>query len=218
MSYINKIKDRLNIRRVGPGSGRGVDTSAKDLPLDHQLTFKRDADEEWKYRNGQILINDLDVEEVLGYETRDVRLWCGVSEALMDYKAMVFNKKGPNKSQFLAKVTAVQDKVLCNFKRLYDEKRDGIYLTFDNGEVLFNNFNVRAFLAMYHLRPTKKARSFLRGFKSQLALILVNKNATSQYERVHKVVQKIYEEVASALEVQPIETRCLPPGNDQKSA
>lgn len=217
MSYINKIKERLNIRRVGPGSGRGVDSSTKDLPLDHQLTFKRDADEEWKYRNGQILINDLDVEEVLDYEERDVRLWCGVSEALMDYKAMVVSKKGPNKSKFLAKVTAVQDKVLYNLKRLYDEKRDGINLTFGDGEFLFNDFNIRAFLAMYHLRPTKKAQSFLRGLKSNLSFILVNKNATSHYERVHKIVQQLYAEVLNALEVPLIETHCLPPGSDHKT-
>lgn len=217
MSNVGKIRDRLNIRRVGPGKGRDVETSESDLPLDHQLTFRRDADEEWRYRDGRIFINDMDIEEIIAYESRDVRLWCGVSEALMEYKNMVIGRKAKNKSKFLAKATSVQDKVLCNLKKLYDEKMDGIYLSFGDGEVLFNNFNVRAFLAMYHMRPTDKARKFLWGLKSKLALILVNKNGTRGYERVHRVIQQLYEEVINALEVPTIDARCLPADRNRKS-
>lgn len=210
MSYIRNIKNSLRVRSSGTSSSGGVDGSCKDLPLDHQLTFNRDANEEWKYRDGHIFINDIDIEDVLDYEQKDVRLWCGVSEALMDYKDEVEKRNGKEKSDFFARVGAVQDKVLCNMRRLYNEKTDGFYLSLGDGEVLFNDFNIRAFLAMYHLKPTTKARKFLFGLKSKLALILVNRNGTSQYERVHRVVQQLYEEVLGALEVSPIETRRLP--------
>lgn len=209
MSYINKIRDRLSIRSVGKGSSTSVSDTSKDIPLDHQLTFRRDADEEWKYKDGRIFVNDVDVEEIIDYEQRDVRLWCGISEALMEYRDDVRNRNGKNRnrSRFFARVDAVQDKVLYNMKRLYDEKTDGFFLSLGDGELLFNNFNVRAFLAMYHLKPTTKARKFLLGLKSNLALILVNRNGTPQYERVHGVIQRLYEEVISALDIPPIETR-----------
>lgn len=217
MSYINRIRERLKVGSVGRGSSRDVDaTSSRDLPLDHQLTFKRDADEEWKFKDGRILINEMDVEDLIDYESRDVRFWCGLTEALMEYKEMVVNRGGSGKSRFLARVESIQDKVLCNMKKLYEEKREGMYLSFGDGEFLLNNFNVRAFLAMYHVQPTEKARKFLIGLKSKLALILVNRNGTPQYERVHRVVQRLYEEVVSALSISPIETRRLPASSRNK--
>lgn len=217
MSYIDKIRDRLNIRPVTRGRGRDV-SHTTDLPLDHQLTFKRNPGEEWQYRNGHLFVNNTDIEDILDYESRDVELWCAISEALVDYKDEVLRRGGKNKSKFITKITSVQDKVLINLKRLYDEKTDGIYLSFGDGELLFNNFNVRAFLAMYHLRPTIKAKKFLMGLKSKLALILVNRNGTAQYERVHRVIQQLYHEVSHALEIPTIETRCLPADSRRKSA
>lgn len=210
MSYTHKIRDRLRIGSVRSGAGRSVDESRDDLPLDHQLTFRRDVSEEWRYKDGRICVNNIDIEDVLQYESRDVRLWCSVSEALMEYKNDIVRRGGMDRSRFMSRVDAVQDRVLYNMKRLYDEKTDGFYLSLGDGELLFNNFNVRAFLAMYHIRPTSKARQFLFGLKSKLALILVNRNGTPQYERVHRVIQQLYEEVIDALEVPPIETRRLP--------
>lgn len=218
MGYINKVRDKLRIRSVGRGSSRSIEDGPTDLPLDHQLTFKRNVDEEWTFRGGHVYVNDMDVEDLIDYDSRDVRLWCGVSEGVEDYKGDVVGRDGAKKSQFLARANCIQDKVLFNMKRLYDEKTDGFYLTLGDGEFLFNNFNVRAFLAMYHMRPTEKARRFLFGLKSKLALILVNRNGTPQYERVHRVVQRLYQEVVDALSVSPIETRCFPSSLRDKSA
>lgn len=217
MGYIDKIRYRGRTGSVGRSSGRGVSGAVKELPLDHQLTFKRDANEQWSFRDDRIFINDIDVEEVIGYESRDVRLWCGVSEALMEYKDEVMRRNGKYKAKFFAKVSAVQDRVVGNMKKLYDEKTDGLYLSLGDGEVLVNNFNVRAFLAMYHMRPTSKARQFLMGLKSKLALILVNRNGTPQYERVHRVIRQLYEEVLGALDIPPLEVRRLPSPDRNKS-
>ena len=215
MSYIRKIRDKFKVRSVRRGSTSDVSQSNEELPLDHQLTFRRDTNEEWTYRDGHIFVNDIDIEDVLGYDSRDVRLWCGISSALIDYKNEVERRGKGNLSKFFARSTAVQDKVLFNMKRLYDEKTDGVFLSFGDGELLFNNFNVRAFLAMYHMRPTRKARKFLYGIKSKLGLILMNKNGTNQYERVHRVVLRLYEEVIGALEIPPIETpRLTAPDRD----
>lgn len=209
MSYVDRIRDRVRGSAVRRTSGHEVPDSPEDLPLDHQLTFRRNCDEEWKFRDDRIFINDTDVEEMVEYKSRDVRLWCGVSEALTEYKNIVGQKGLYSKSQLIARADAIQDKILNNMKKLYDEKVNGFYLSFGDGEVLLNNFNVRAFLAMYHMRPTEKARCFLVGLKSKLALILINKNGTPQYERVHRVIESLYEEVLDALAVAPIEARCL---------
>lgn len=207
MSYIGKIRDRLNIRGGGRQESGPIFGSA-DLPLDHRLTFNRDANEEWSYRDGHIFVNGVDIDDVLEYEGKDVRLWCSVSEAISDYKDEVARRADHNVSKFIFKIDSLQDKVLGNMKRLYDEKMDGYYLTFGDGEMLLNNFNVRAFLALYHMRPTEKARKFLVGLKSKLALILVSKNCRQQ-QRVPGVLQQIYDEVLIALEISPIETRRL---------
>lgn len=207
MNYIGKIRDRLNIRGRGKQESGAV-FGTNDLPLDHQLTFKRDANEEWSYRDGHVFVNGVDIDDVLYYEAKDVRLWCSVSEAISDYKDEVTRRADHNVSKFIFKIDSLQDKVLGNMKRLYDEKMDGYYLTFGDGEMLLNNFNVRAFLALYHMRPTEKARKFLEGLKSQLALILVSKSCRQQ-QRVPGVLQQIYEEVLIALEIPPIETRRL---------
>jgi len=217
MGYIDKIRSKINLKSIKRGSSSSVDEGSKDLPLDHQLTFVRFQDEKWQYREGHIYVNDTDVEELIEYKLRDVRLWCGISEALSEYQDMVETKNGRDNSRFYRRVNSIQDRILCNMKYLYDEKTDGVYLSLGDGEFLLNNFNVRAFLAMYHLKPTDKARKFLLGLKSKLVLILVNRNGTPQYERVHRVVEQIYQEVVDALSVPPIETRALPSSFRDKS-
>lgn len=218
MSYINRIRDRLKVR---PSFGRtdgAISRDADDLPLDHQLTFKRGVDEKWTFKDGHIYVNDdIDIEDILDYQSRDVRLWCGISEAVAEYRAFVLSKNGGRKDGFLERVDRIQEKVLGHMKRLFDEKTDGMCLSFGNGEVFFNNFNVRAFIAMYYVKPTKKARQFLISIKSKLALILVNKSDTPQHERVRRVIQQLYEEVLGALEIPPIEARCITSGCVDKS-
>lgn len=220
MSFIGRIKDREGIR----SRGSRVDSSKTqtDLPLDHQLTFKRDR-EQWSFKNGHIFVQvdgvEEDVENLVKYENKDIRLWCGVSEGISEYKDMVLKKKCVGrKDKFIARAECIQHKVMNNMKKMYVEKVEGVSLHFGDGAAVINNLNVRSFLAMYHMRPTQKAQKFLFGLKAKLALILVNRNGSDDFDRVHRVVQHLYEEVIDALKISPIETYCLPSADRSKSA
>lgn len=216
MGYISRIKGKLRVRSSGASSTEAQGTSAKDLPLDHQLTFNRGNKEQWKYKDGRVFVNEVDIEDVVEFDNKDVGLWCAVSEALVDYKNEVTQKGSGDHGNFFARIDAVQGRIMCNMKRYFDEKMLGFSFSFENGEVLFNNFNVRAFIAMYHLRPTEKARQFLFGLKAKLTLIMMSKNVTS-HDRVQRVIQRLYDEVVDALSVSPIEVRCLPAaGSDRR--
>lgn len=215
MSDINKIRERL--RKVDIARGE-ASTSVGDIPLDHQLTFNRDSNEKWSFRDGRIYLNNEDIEDALNEEHDNVRFQSAVSDAISEYKDIVYHKGNGSWSKFSARAETIQDKILHNMKRIYDERTGGIRLAWGDGAYLLNNLNVRALLAMYHVRPTEKARRFLSGLKSKLALILINKNGSCHYERINSVIKALYEEVDTALNSPPIDGRCLPAGNSDRSA
>ncbi len=214
MSDINKIRERL--RKVDIARGE-ASTSVSDIPLDHQLTFDRDANEKWSFRDGRIYLNNEDIEDALNEEHDNVRFQSAVSDAISEYKDLVYQKGNGSWAKFSARADTIQDKILHNMKRIYDERTGGVRLAWGDGAYLLNNLNVRALLAMYHVRPTEKARKFLHGLKSKLALILINKNGNSHYERINGVIKALYEEVDTALSNPPIDGHYLPAGNNDHS-
>ncbi|PIR17248.1 MAG: hypothetical protein COV46_05010 [Deltaproteobacteria bacterium CG11_big_fil_rev_8_21_14_0_20_49_13] len=211
MSVISNIRERL--RKVDVSRGSSKSTNSKDLPLDHQLTFDRNSSEKWNYRDGHIYLNDEDIEVLLDESRDDVGFQSAVSDAISEYKDVVWKKDNASYQKFVARAESVQDRILFNMKRIYDEKTGGIRISWGDGGYLVNNINVRAILALYHIRPTDKARKFLSGLKSKLALILVNKNGSSQYERINHIVKTLYCEVDDALNQAPVDVLCLPPSS-----
>lgn len=214
MSGINNIRDRL--RKIDIARGE-ASTSVSDIPLDHQLTFNRDANEKWSFRDGHIYLNNEDIEDILNEEYDNVKFQSAVSDAISEYKDLVYEKGNGSWAKFSARADGIQEKILCNMKRIYDERTGGIRLAWGDGAYLLNNLNVRALLAMYHVRPTEKARKFLRGLKSKLALILINKNGSSHYERINSVIKALYDEVDTAINSTPIDGHYLPAGNNNHS-
>jgi hypothetical protein len=178
------------------------------------LTFNRDANEKWTFRDGRIYLNNEDIEDALNEEHDNVRFQSAVSDAISEYKDLVYERGNGNWAKFSTRADTVQDKILCNMRRIYDERTGGIRLAWGDGSYLLNNLNVRALLAMYHVRPTEKARKFLHGLKSKLALILINKNGNCQYERINGVIKALYDEVDTALNSPPIDGRCLSAGDN----
>ena len=215
MSEINRIRERF--RRITDLKSEASATNASDLPIDHQLTFQRDAGEQWTFRDGHIYLNDEDIEDLLNEARDDVKFQSAVSDAVSEYRELVWKKGNGSFAKFSVRADAIQDKILCNMKRIYDERTGGVRLAWGDGACLLNNLNVRAILAMYHIRPTEKARKFLKGLKSKLALILVNKNGSPHFERVNSVVKSLYNEVDSALDKTPIDGCYLPCHNGHNS-
>lgn len=208
---IHNIRDKIE-RMVPRGTG-----SATDLPPDHRLVFHRSPSEKWNFNDGHIFLNDEDIESVLDQERNNVRLQAAVSEALQEYRNETIRQAAAS-AEFLARIEAIQGKILSNMGRIWDEMSGGIRLAWGDGGYLLNNVNVRAILAMYHVRPTTKAKKFLEGLKYKLALILINKNGSSYYERINGVVKRLYEEVEGALTHAPIDVARigLPSGTDPR--
>lgn len=216
MSLFNKIYGRG--KRVEAGSCESNRTEFSDLPLDHQLTFDREAGEKWSFKDGNICLNDEEIEGLLDEERNNVSFQSGVSDALSEYKEVVREKGNGHFKKFSLQAEALQGKILSNMKRIYDECTGGVKLSWGDGVALLNKVNVRAVLAMYHIRPTQKARCFLKGLKEKLALILVNKNGNPQFERINGVVRELCKEVDLALNETPIDGAYLPINNGDTSA
>lgn len=202
MSRVSEIRSKL---RIDKGKPEDTTSRVSDLPLDHRLSFERNAGEQWTFRDGHIFINDADVEELIDKNGNNIDLQCRISEALSDYKDEVFTKGGKRFGRFHDTVSLLQNKILRNLKRIYDEKVDGIYISWGEEDFIINNVNLRAFLSMYRIRPTEKARSFLKGIKAKLALLLLNKSGSLQYERIRDLIQFWYDEVNDALSLSPID-------------
>lgn len=218
MSEINRIRERFR-KSERLDSSHSSDINASDLPLDHQLTFNRDANEQWSFKDGRIYLNDEDIEDVLELEKNNVKFQSGVSDAISEYKDQVWKKGNGSYSKFAVRADAIQGTILCNMKRIYDERTGGVRLVWGDGAYLLNNVNVRAIIALYHIRPTEKARKFLKGLKSKLALILINKNGSSHFERVNNIVKSLYSEVENALDTSAtVDGHYLPANNGDSNS
>lgn len=213
MSIISRLNERFKKAEIAKRDTSSVTSSDSDLPLDNQLTFQRDCNEGWSYHDGHIYLNDEDIETVLDENNNDVKFQSAVSDAISEYRDLVWRRGNGQFAKFTVKADGVQEKILNNMKRIYDERTGGIKLSWGDGGYLLNNLNIRAIIAMYHVRPTEKAQKFLKGLKAKLALILVNKNSSPHYERVSKVVRTLYDEVDNAISQTPIDGRCLPVHN-----
>lgn len=208
MSYIKQIRERFKKSEIRPGSAPAHNVS--DLPLDHQLSFIRGNNEKWSFQEGKICLNNEDIDSILDASRNDIRLQSAVTDAISEYKECVRLKGSGHYESFAMCAEGVLDKILCNMKRIYDEKTGGVQLRWGDGGYLLNNLNVRALLAMYHVRPTEKAKRFLGGLKSKLALILVNRNGNPQFDHMNKMVKQLYAEVDDALNTAPIDAHRLP--------
>lgn len=207
MSTIGEIYNRLKIDKGKQGD---TSTTSSDLPLDHKVTFNRDAGEQWTYRDGHIYINDNDVEELIDGNHHNIDLQCRISEALSDYRNEVYGRRDHRYSSLANRIGSIQNTILSNLKRVYDEKIGGIYVSWGEDEFIINNVNIKVFLSMYRLRPTNKARSFLKGIKAKLALLLINKTGSPHYERIQDLIQFWHDEVNDAMGIAPIDLPALP--------
>ncbi len=218
MSEINTLRSRFKRLDTGRSSSTTPSTNASDLPLDHQLTFNRNPNEKWTYGDdGHFYLNGEEVEELLTNNSEVVSFQSGVSEALSEYSELVRKKNDPRYSKFASRVDNVQTGILGNMKRIYDEKTGGMSLQRRRGELFINNIDLRRILAMYHLRPTPKAQTFLRNFLAKLNLILMNKSGSPHFERANDMIKSLYAEVKRAIDTTPINVDYLPAGSSDRN-
>lgn len=196
--FINRLR-RLP-RFGGVSGGRSADRPT-DLPLDHRLTFCPHPDEKWTFEEERrICINDVDVAEVLGEGANDVRLLCGLSQGLSEYRQHVWGKGGRDQAKFNAVVFALQDTILGRLGSIYDGVTCGVKFECDGRDFWVNNVNVRSVLALYWLKPTDKARRYLAGLRDKLGLILSRRQSSTRYDGIHEQARGFFDEITLALE------------------
>lgn len=207
MSLISRIRGGLDRVR---GGDLGEATPRSDLPLDHQLTFRSDAGDAWQFDGQHVMHNGEDVEEEIERPKMSVRDWEDVSASLSIYKDVVFRRAPSRFARFAAAIDRVQGRILMLMKRVFDEKMGALTLRWGDGRALLNNVNVRALMAMYHVRPTEKARCYLDGLKRKLGLILAQGHASPAYASVNSLAQDLYDEITDSLEIPAYDRPRLP--------
>lgn len=210
---IGRIRQYITRRGFRVRTDRGVHgDAAQQAPIDPYATFRPGPGEEWAYRGGCIYLNGEEIEKYLNGESPDVAQWCQILDSLKLYDDWAYATHARQFRALHFAINGIQERVLKQLRNLYHARIGALSLTFGDGEILINNVNVRALLAMYHVRPTAKAKQFLEGMKAKLALILCRHHDNPQVGRVATLVQALYDDLCTSLQRSTIDTPCLPAG------
>lgn len=196
INYINKFN---RVSRKKAGDQESVKKSS-DLPLDHRLTFTPSRDERWKFEDGSIFLNDMDVKEIIKECPNEVSTLSGVSHGLNNYQQYVWSKGGKGHASFNGVVTSVQLTIQGRLCNLFDGLTDGVHFECEGEDFWINNVNVRSVIKLYCIRPTEAARCYLEGLRHKVGLILSRRQTSTKYDAVIEQARKLYREITMVLE------------------
>lgn len=191
LNYINKIGQ---VSRKRTGSSKKAERAC-DLPLDHQLTFNPAPDERWTYKDGTILLNEMDVKELVRESSNEVGILCGVSHGLNDYQQFVWSRGGKSNADFNGLVNSVQHTIQGRLLNLFDGLTGGLHFEWLGRDFWINNVNVRSVIKLYMIRPTEAARTYLEGLRDKVGLILARRRASTRYDGVYEGAKELFEEI-----------------------
>jgi hypothetical protein len=196
------IQRFLGVRGKGRDGGRT--TGAEDLPLDHRLTFKPEADEHWTFEEGRgLLLNGEDVRTIVRDAPNDVRTLCGVSQGLDDYQQFVWARGGKDKAAFNGAVGALQHAIVGRLGSLYEGLTGGLHVEWTGEDFWINNVNVRAVVKLFALRPTDAGRRYLEGLQQKLDLILSRRRLSRKDDAVAAEAKRLHDEISVVLQCVP---------------
>jgi len=198
MSIDLKRLSRVRVSRKS--SDRAEHSHETDLPLDHQLTFNPDPNQEWRYRSNHVYINGEDVNELINDNPRDISFLSSLTIGLDEYKNFVWGRGGKKNAKFNASVAGLQSKIAGRLGLIYDEVCGGVRCEFDDEALWVNNVNVRAVVALYKMRPTTKAREYLKGLRLKLFLIIERPHSNPRNNGMQNVVRNYIDEIDGALD------------------
>lgn len=209
---VNKLL-RDVVRRPGVSRGGGAQrTHESDLPLDHQLSFVQN-NEKWTFRDNRVFIDGEDAREVVGHAANSVDVLCSVSQGLSDYQQHVWSRGGKGNAKFNGAVASLHGTICGRLGAIYEDMTGGVRFECRGDEFWINNINVRSVLNLYRLRPTDKARHYLRGLKQKLDLILSRGRSSTRADGVREPARQLSLEIEAALEfVPPDAPLCLTDG------
>ncbi|MBI2346709.1 MAG: hypothetical protein HYV03_07525 [Deltaproteobacteria bacterium] len=213
---INPLRDYMERRRIRTEVNPSAAQPSGQPPVDPLCTYRPLPGEEWTFDGQHIFLNSHDVSDWLK-EDQEVGLWCGLIDALETYRDWADSRNAPQRGRLASVVWGLQELTMGNLRRVYEEKIGGMSIRWGDGHCLLNNINVRAMLAMYHWRPTSRARRFLEGLRHKLALILCHPPISPHGARAEEMARGLYDDICASLATPPIDTCSLPPGDRDRT-
>jgi len=175
------------------------------------------------FRQGKILLNKESIESLLDRPRAglDMGFWLGMSGLLSGYRSWYFKEVRRRKTiedlseaevleldevagDFEMVFHGLMAKVYRKLKRRYDETTDGLSFHLDEeGELAINGMKVGVFLDMASRYPTEKSRTFLKGLRNRLAVILANRNGNPNYDKIRESSMALFSEIDGMLAKKP---------------
>lgn len=85
-------------------------------------------------------------------------------------------------------------------RQRYDQTQDGFNVTFDeNQQLILNGLNIHAIVERCRENPEQKSLLFLKGIRDRLMIVLQNKSANKNYERLKEVIDGLCGEIDSLI-------------------
>ena len=199
----NKIRE-LNRKNLGRKSGDSGEESS-EASLDPFLTYisfnsgSSGQREKWQFKDGKIQLDDEDLNQEINKYSHQISFLSHVSHSLNQYRDFVWGRGVRNNEQFNGAIQGMQEKVLGRMGNMYDGLTCGVHFELESERLWINNIDVRSVINLYRLRPTVKARMFLKGLYDKLALILGRRHDSKRYHGVHAHAEKVFSEIAHAL-------------------
>lgn len=172
----------------------------------------------WAFDGRRILHNGADVAHIIAepLTSKTTTEWSHLAQQIEAFKFYFMAKRRKKKFSLLRKkneevddpeisvvvalAEAYVEKITRKIKRRFDETADGLSFILDaDGQMVINGMNVTAFIDMAKSHPSDKAKTFLKGLKNRLAILLANKSGSASYEGIRdktaELMRQIDEEI-----------------------
>lgn len=173
--------------------------------------FVRAKDERWSF-DGRVLLNGYDVKTLIEGEQKETTFFRWLMCELDLYRKNMWERRVGDYGVFNSVVNDLMERLMYRIRNAYSEKMNGLNYQLKERAIYINGINVKAFVALFRVRPTEKARVYLKGIAQRLFLIMNKKDATTKDSHLYRAVKELYEEVGSAIRgVQTINNNPLLP-------
>lgn len=198
--------------RLNPVAAPTAPQASSRTALDHQLTLRSETGDHWQFDGHHILCNGQTVEAAMSATGAGVSEWQQLSAGLKSYQDAVHQRAPERYAAVAQAANGSQSALSLQLKRAFDEKTSGLRVQATPEAMLLNGVNVRALTVLYQVRPTEKAKKYLEGVQSKLALILNNPQSSPHLAQMRERVQVLYHDLSQALSSPTIDQRRLPAG------
>ncbi len=202
MFNINRLQKAFRKKEIKRDAEQSA--LAPDQSLDSRLSYNSEEgeSEKWTFENNRILVDDEDVGDIVNRHAHDIGVLSSVSYGLEKYRQFVWAINKGN-DQFNGAVQGLQEKVLGRMGNIYDDITGGVRFELNRDRLWINNVDVRSVINLYRLRPTHKARAYLKGLRDKLGLVLSRQKSSNRIDGVHSKASQVMAEISAALLQQP---------------